>query len=418
MNILLLGISDGTHILSQLLLEDPKVKSVRHFGAWEDSESTDRYLPLPLNRHLPVYAQKDQLLESVNYPDIDLIIPTPLFYLLYKDLQNKIKEAGIPFLGPNPEIAYLEWSRVASKSLFKKLGIPSPDYAVYSAEEFKDKFLSIKRPFVFKFEKEDRNGLQTVIVTDENVNAEYQTLIKIGHKRLYENIYGAFTDQKFIVEEFIEGSREYSYHVICNNVSWQYIGSARDYKRINENDRGHNTVGVGAYAPVDINPLVHEYAERIIKHCKTYTGFLYLGIIEDKDGKPYVLEINTRPGNPELQVIFPLIENNLTDLFYAAATQQPIPNITFKNKAAASVRLFCQNYKTGASFPVMHPELTVEDAKKENMYLGLSSARHILNSSLCAVDDTIEKASDRIYKYLEDKELHEFTYRKDIGHFK
>ena len=181
-------------------------------------------------------------------------------------------------------------------------------------------------------------------------------------------------------------------------------------------DIGFNTTGIGAYAPVDINPIVHTYADKILKHCQTYTGILYLGIIEDKDGIPHVLEINTRPGNPELQVIFPLVQNNLANLFYLAATQQIIPEVTFKNLAASCVRIVTQDYKFSKS-PLL--PIDMEKAKQENIHISeYPSEARLINCSLWTTADTVSEASDKIYKILNNIEMNEFTYRTDIGYLK
>jgi phosphoribosylamine--glycine ligase len=415
MNILIIGSSDGAYTLSQLLLNDPAVTAVYHCSGSEKNK-VDRYFPIQVNEDDSKESQKNTLLSLVDIPNLDLIIVTALLYMLFKELNKKIKEKNIPCFAPNLEFAELEWSKIKSKALLKNLGIPTPDYNIYSADEFKEKFLSISRPFVFKYEKEDRAGQQTVIVTDSNYIEEYNYLIKEGHNRFHIDLYGPFKDQKFIVEEFIEGSREYSYHAISNSVNWRYLGTARDYKKMYNNDTGFNTTGIGAYAPVDINPLVHTYADKILKHCQNYTGILYLGIIEDKDGIPYVLEINTRPGNPELQVIFPLVQNNLANLFYLAATQQLIPAVTFKNLAASCVRIVTRDYKPSKS-PLI--PINIEKANQENIHISeLPNEGNRINCTLWTTADSVNAASDKIYKIIDNIEMHEFTYRTDIGYLK
>jgi phosphoribosylamine--glycine ligase len=167
----------------------------------------------------------------------------------------------------------------------------------------------------------------------------------------------------------------------------------------------------------DINPVVHTYAEKIYNHLKLngqeWTGFMYLGVMEDKNGVPYVLEINTRLGNPELQVILPLIKNNLKDIFYSAATNKTIEPIQFKNKSAVAVRIINKSYHL-ASTNSTDPDLPEE----AGLYINYPVSRHTFNASIVAVDDTVVGASDKIYKYLEGKDMHDFTYRTDIGYLK
>jgi phosphoribosylamine--glycine ligase len=421
MNILLVGGNDGTHLIANMLLEDPTVTKVYHKGAFWKIQPSERYIPIPFEDE-SVIDQKTHLLDMFNIPDIDLVIPTALPYIIWPEFYNKIKSAGLPTLSPTPEIGMLEWQKSLGKQLLKELDIPTPDYYVYNYDTLIAEFFNIKRPFVFKFEKDDRIGLQTVIVTDDNCQEEYNVLKEKGRARMFSiqtQTLGPLKDPTFVIETFLEGSREYSYHVICNGVNWQYFGSARDYKKRYEGDVGYNTVGLGCYSINDINPIVHTYAEKIYNHLKAngkeWMGFMYLGIMEDKDGVPHVLEINTRLGNPELQVILPLLENNLKDLFYSTATNQHIEPIRFKDKAAVALRIINKDYHlmsddSGMTDPDLPPE--------QGLYINFTLNRQQFNSSIVAVEGTVKEASDKIYTYLEGKEMHDFTYRKDIGYLK
>lgn len=419
MNILIIGNNDGSCMLVNLLLEDPGVNKVYHFGAYTGATTTDRYIPLNVDFEKNVDSEKNNLLEFLDILDIDLIIPVRLIYLLWNDLQVKIKSKNIPCLGPSKDIAMLEWSKIASKSLLKQLGIPTPNYTVYNLETLISNFLNIKRPFVFKYDKDDRLGLQTVIVTDDNYQTEYELLKTTGHTRVggWETIFGPTFDPSFIVESFVEGVREYSYHVICNGINWQYIGSARDYKKRFDGDIGFNTVGLGAYAGVEINPILHTYVDKILNYLKAdkkeWIGIMYLGIIEDSNGIPYVLEINTRFGNPELQVILPLVGNNLKDLFYKTASNQKIDNVFFKDQSAVALRIVHKDYP---NVPVK--EVSVNLPESPEVYINYPMDRSLFNSSIVALGSSVTDASDKIYNYLENKEMHEFTYRCDIGYLK
>ncbi len=408
MNILIIGINDGSHMLAQLLLEYPNV-TVYHVGANPNLTKTDRYIPL-----------EKGIFNLIDTVKIDLFIPVSLIHLLWDELQNKIKEKNIPCLGPSKEIATLEWSRVSCKLLLKELEIPTPDYKVYNLEDLIEDFLNIKRPFVFKYDKDDRVGLQTVIVTDENYLEEYELLKTSGNKRvgLFKRVLGEDFNSTFIVEEFIYGTREYSYHAICNEVNWQYIGSARDYKKRFDGDIGFNTAGIGSYAGVETNPIVHNYVDRILAHLKEkgqlWIGVIYLGIMEDSKGIPHVLEINTRFGNPEAQVLLPLLNNNIRDLFYMTANNERIEPISFKNKSAVALRIIHKDYP---NFP--NKEITMPVLKEnKDLYISYPKGRNLINSSIVTIDDSVSKASDKIYSYIKDIEMYDFTYRKDIGYLK
>lgn len=421
MNILIIGGNCGSSLLATLLLEDETVK-IYHYGAHINATATDRYIPLNTTPNLGVNEERAELLGFLDTLEIDLVIPTAVIYMLWKDLQDKVKSKKIPFLGTTREIAMLEWSKISGKKLLKKLGIPTPDHKIYNLETLIKEFPNIKRPFVFKYDKDDRIGLQTVIVTDDNYQEEYELLKTSGNTRFGnwgDILGGLYFDANFVVESFVEGVREYSYHAICNGVNWQYLGSARDYKKRFDGDVGFNTVGIGAYSGVETNPVVHTYVNTILNHLKEtgqeWVGIMYLGILEDKNGIPHVLEINTRFGNPEMQVLLPTIETNLKDLFYTVATNQKINTIDFKNKSAVVVRVIHQEYQ--------HRDLTLEFTNpiftaSKDVHVIFPMYRNLFNASIIALADSVNEASDKIYNYLKGIDTKDFTYRTDIGYLK
>ena len=107
---------------------------------------------------------------------------------------------------------------------------------------------------------------------------------------------------------------------------------SKDYKRKYNGDSGPNTFGMGSISPVPFSPVVQTYAEKIVNYLNSqgmpYVGFLYLGILEC-NGIPYLLEVNTRPGDPEIQSILPTIDSNLSTAFYNAATGNPLTPMEF-----------------------------------------------------------------------------------------
>ncbi|NBU81490.1 MAG: phosphoribosylamine--glycine ligase, partial [Flavobacteriaceae bacterium] len=102
-----------------------------------------------------------------------------------------------------------------------------------------------------------------------------------------------------------------------NESNWQFFGSARDYKKIHEGDKGHNYISSGAYSLNKPNFKINEYADKIFQHFKSigipYKGFLFIGIAYMENGDPIVLELNTRSGDPELVPMISSLENNLSE---------------------------------------------------------------------------------------------------------
>jgi phosphoribosylamine--glycine ligase len=181
---------------------------------------------------------------------------------------------------------------------------------------------------------------------------------------------------------------------------------------------------MGSYSTVsEFDPAIHLYAERLYAFLKkkgiNYIGFLYLGILIDKNGVPLVLEINTRPGEPEIQTILSIIDNDIANLFYATATNQPLEKILFNKKSAVSVRIVNKEIDNGnknkskKTDVFQFPAMSTSDIK-----INLSQYQGGIHSVLTTSADSINDASDKIYKYIESIDIKNYTYRSDIGYFK
>lgn len=418
MNIALFGETAGTYSLAQHLIEEPDTR-VFHHGASFKVPSTNRYHPL--------FSFGDDIKKFIlNIPQgktIDLIFPLTLNYQLWPEFRQKMLNYGIPLLMPDENVAALEWSKVKGKQFLEEAGVPTTEYTVYKKDELIENFFKIKRPFVLKFDQDWRAGLQTIIITDDNIQSEYEKITSPDLKRFYiSRLLGNWVDQEFVVEKYINITREISYHALCNDNSWTYIGSARDYKKRYEGDVGFNTAGMGSYSPVDkFSNDIHTYADKVIqlmwKKGYSMKGILYLGIAVDDDGNSFVLEINTRPGDPEIQSILPLIDNNISELLFLAATNKTLPEIKFKNQCAVSIRVVSNEYNltSDINYKREQPQLwpLAGDIK-----MGITHPDDLLFSVLTVTDVTIKSASDKLYKFLENKSMGDYAVRSDIGYMK
>jgi phosphoribosylamine--glycine ligase len=419
MKILLIGGNAGTDFLAQKFLEYPEVETVYLWGANGEQMPTNRFMPLNFTTR-QLYNFPKNLLSILDIISIDLIVTVPVIFTQWVELQEKIKLKNIPAVMVSQIIGKLEWSKIAGKKFLQELKIPTPQSRSMSREDLILEYFDIPRPFVIKYEQDWRAGKQTVIVDDDNYEEEFENLVSVeSTQRVMKNFVGNFKDQRFVVEEFVEGVREYSYHAISNAVNWQYIGTARDYKKRDEGDKGHNTVGMGCYSPVEIDARVHEYADKIFSYLKTlnepYRGVLYLGIMVKKDGTPVVLEINSRFGDPEMHAILLRIKNNLLKLFVDVATDKEIEPIEFLDQSAVSVRVVNKNYDCFDTKKFIPCDLWPTPT---NIYVSVNQNRKLLNSVVSTTSDTVEQASDVLYQYLKNKEMNDFTYRTDIGYFK
>ncbi|MDR3281891.1 MAG: phosphoribosylamine--glycine ligase, partial [Endomicrobium sp.] len=220
-------------------------------------------------------------------------------------------------IGPSKIAARLESSKVYSKEFMQRYDVPTARHKI-----FKDVNLALK--FLGNLESQKKivikaNGLaggKGVYICNEKKEAK-----KILEQLMIDRILGD-AGTSVVIEEYIDG-QELSYLVFTDGVSYSIMPVSQDHKRINDNDKGPNTGGMGAYAPAtfgtnELNKKVEDtIIRKVIYGIKSenfdYKGVLYIGIIMDKS-TPYVLEFNCRFGDPETQVILPLLDTDLADI--------------------------------------------------------------------------------------------------------
>jgi phosphoribosylamine-glycine ligase len=161
---------------------------------------------------------------------------------------------------------------------------------------------------------------------------------------------------------------------------------------------------------------------------KTYTGFMYLGIIITEDNRLLISEINTRPGDPELQSILPIIDNDLTDLLYKTVTNQYLPKINFNDKNAVTIKVNHKNYLDAVNYDLDAIENLswseyFKTIKKpifvdipDDIVICDYNYNIVTNVSLTTVKNTRKEASDCLYDYLKKVNMGDYVVRNDIGY--
>ncbi len=417
MNIGIISSTSSFHHLAQLFLKN-KNNKVYHYGANKDIKSSNRYFPTPVE--IPINKQAETILEIIdqaNQDSVDFIIASGIPLAVNRGVHSKLNDLKIPYFFVSPEMASLETNKGLSKKMLLHLGIPTGNAKeMTGAELFRD-FKQIPRPFVVKLNTY-QYGKQTVIVNDHNYDDVFYDLFSVRLND-YARPSNIRLDTTLLIEDVIKIKKEYSYHMLVNESGWEYLGSARDYKRIYDKDQGFNSVSMGAYNTEDIDPVVHEYADKIVNFLKTkgvYRGFMFLGIAVDENDIPYVLEINTRAGDPELQAILGSVTNDLAELFYSASTGIKIPKVVHNKKKTVTVRLVNRVYdwSTPASFlPKLSkvPSGIIQGIEGTDKFF-------IKHSVYTASDKTHELASQKIYDYLDQQFVGQYRYRRDIGFLK
>ena len=250
-------------------------------------------------------------------------------------------------IGPSKKGAQLEGSKAFAKQFMEERDIPTAAYAEFTSETLKeglDYIATQTPPIVLK-----ADGLAAgkgVVILDSVAEAQQELRVMLEGK------FGA-ASSKVIVEEFLDGI-EFSVFVITDGKNYKVLPVAKDYKRIGEGDTGLNTGGMGAISPVPFvdEELMLKVENWIISPTLTglkeieapYKGFIFFGLIK-VEGNPYVIEYNCRMGDPETEVVFPRLENDLLELMAALEEEELAQHeIKIKEESAAAVILVSGGY--------------------------------------------------------------------------
>ena len=357
------------------------------------------------------FATKNGLDYAVVAPDDPLVLGAV----------DALEAAGIPCFGPNKKAAIIEGSKVFSKNLMKKYGIPTAEYEVFdNAEKALSYLETAPIPTVVK-----ADGLalgKGVIIANTRDEAKEAVRSIMEEKKFGES--GA----KIVIEEFLTGP-EVSVLSFTDGKTLVPMLSSMDHKRALDGDNGLNTGGMGTIAP---NPY---YTDEIAKECmekiflptikamnaegRTFKGCLYFGLMLTEKG-PKVIEYNCRFGDPETQVVLPLIDSDLFTIM-RAVTDGTLDKtkVKFKNENAACVVMaskgYPQKYESGFELKIddsVKDSVYVAGARKENGRL-LTAGGRVLG--VTATADTLENAINAAYEKVKKVDFKNAFYRKDIG---
>ncbi len=335
---------------------------------------------------------------------------------------NELEEMGIPCFGPRKEAAIIEGSKVFSKNLMKKYAIPTAESQTFtSAEEAIAYLKTAPYPTVIKA---DGLALGKGVVIAQN----YAEAEKAVCDMMCDKVFGA-SGNSILVEEFLTGP-EVSVLSFTDGKTVVPMVSSMDHKRAGDNDTGLNTGGMGTVAP---NPY---YTEEIAKECmeriflptvsamnaegRTFKGCLYFGLMLTPNG-PKVIEYNCRFGDPETQVVLPLLKSDLLTVMQAvSAGKLSETQVEFEKGAACCVVLaskgYPQKYQTGYEMQLpklkAHEEIYVAGAKLEDGVLKTAGGRVL---GAVATAESLQEAVKRAYALADEIKFENAYKRSDIG---
>ena len=352
--------------------------------------------------------------------NIDYAIVTPDDPLV-AGLVDALEEIKIPCFGPNKNAAIIEGSKVLAKNLMKKYKIPTAKYETFESYDKAIEYLkTAPMPTVIKA---DGLALGKGVIIAETKEKAFDTVKNI----MKDKAFGKSGD-RIVIEEFLEGV-EVSILSFTDGKTIIPMISSIDHKRIGDKDTGLNTGGMGTIAP---NPY---YTKEIAKECfdkifiptisamnkegRTFKGCLYFGLMITKDGAK-VIEYNCRFGDPETQVILPLLKSDLLDIMIATTNGNlDKVKVEFENKSAACIIMASEGYplEYKKGFAINIPKDIIErvyfaGVKKENEKL-LTNGGRVLG--ITNIADTLDKAIKLSYEDAKQISFEGAYYRKDIG---
>lgn len=381
MNVMVIGSGGREYAIGRALAQD---------------EAVEKLYFAPGNGATPMLGENvaikdyNALADFAKQHNIDLTIVGPEAPLT-EGVVDIFKAKGLTIFGPSKAAARLEGSKVYMKNFLAKYGIPTARYIETDHIETAFKFIeTLPTPVVVK-----ADGLcagKGVIIAPTHDEAK---------KAVSEMLSGqAFGDagKKVVVEEFLDGY-ELSMFAICDGEDYILLPAAQDHKRLLDGDKGPNTGGMGAYAPTPLvnDTIYQKVKDRIIRPTldgmkeegAPFEGVLFIGLMI-VDGEPLTLEFNVRFGDPECEILMPLLRSPASELFYKAATKQlDTLEVSFKDEYAVGVVMASRDYPYKSSEPA---EIIVD----EIVHTELAKHSHIAYAGVSEIDGKLFATGGRV----------------------
>ena len=414
MKILVVGGGGREHAIIKSLLKSDKVEKIYALpgngGIALDAEC------------YPIKATEiDKIVEFATQKKVDYAVVAPDDPLVLGCV-DKLEEKGISCFGPKKCAAIIEGSKVFSKNLMKKYGIPTGDSVTFTDPDKAIEYLkTTEYPTVIKA---DGLALGKGVIIAQNYN-EAETAVK---DIMLDKVFGA-SGNSILIEEFLTGPEVSVLSFTDGKVVIPMV-SSMDHKRAKDGDEGLNTGGMGTVAP---NPY---YTEEVAKECmekifiptieamnkegRTFKGCLYFGLMLTPKG-PKVIEYNCRFGDPETQVVLPLLESYLLEVMMATSKGELKPEmVKWKDGAATCVVMasngYPQKYESGFEIKIGNlsadENVFVAGAKLDGNVLKTAGGRVL---GAVATAKTLKDAVEKAYGVVDKISFENAYYRKDIG---
>lgn len=420
MNILVIGSGGREHAIAKAFKQSPK--SSRVFCAKGNPRMVKDGIELvdiaeTDAKALVTFAKENEVALTFVGPEI------PLFH----GVSDAFERADLPVFSPSQVAAKIEYSKDYAKQLMVKYGVPTALSKTFDDFEAAKAYVLEKgAPIVIKADGlAAGKGVVVAMSVDEAIDA----LVFMLQDKVY-----ATSDQQacVVIEEYLDGE-EFSLFSFVNGDKAYFAGISQDHKRAYDGDKGPNTGGMGAYSPVPqfdetviqeaMRQVVYPMIHGMVAEGVPYKGVLYAGLMMTKDGIK-VIEFNARFGDPETQVVLQRLDSDLLDIILAIlADEEPV--IHWKKEGITlGVVVAAKGYPGEVSKGFTLGNLDVTEAAGDLQLFGagisVADGQYVANGGrlflVSSTAETVAKAQEHVYRFLEEKAIPQTFYRRDIGH--
>ena len=415
----ILGSGGREHALCETLKKSKKIKKLYCFPGNAGTSELAENIAIDINNFEAVgnFCIQNLINIVVVGPEQPLVNGIHNYFETTNTLQN------ITIIGPKKEGAIIEGSKDFSKAFMKRHRIPTAKSKSFNKDQLPEALAYLEQkesPYVLK-----ADGLAAgkgVIIEKDLKKA------KFALKELLNGQFGK-SSETVVIEDFLIGV-ELSVFIITDGVNYKILPEAKDYKRINENDIGLNTGGMGAISPVPFanrefldkveNQIIIPTVKGLRKEGIEYSGFIFFGLISVK-GDPYVIEYNCRLGDPETEVIMPRLKSDILELFDGIATNTLSErDVEIDLRSAASVMMVSGGYPENYE---KNKEITIGELDEKSMVFdaGITFKNNKIVSNggrvlaLTSYGKNLETALKSTYKNVGKIHFENQYFRNDIG---
>ncbi|HHX05196.1 MAG TPA: phosphoribosylamine--glycine ligase [Pseudomonas sp.] len=420
MNILIIGNGGREHALAWKVAQDPRVQKVfiapGNAGSATEAKCENVAIDVLAIDQLADFAEQNNVALTIVGPEAPLVA----------GVVDSFRLRNLDIYGPTAAAAQLEGSKAFTKDFLARHNIPTGRYANFTEVEPALAYLREQgAPIVIK-----ADGLAAgkgVIVAMTLAEAEAAVI-----DMLAGNAFGD-AGSRVVIEEFLDGE-EASFIVMVDGENVLPMATSQDHKRVGDGDTGPNTGGMGAYSPAPVvtdavhqrvlDEIIYPTVRGMAAEGNVYTGFLYAGLMIDKDGTPKIIEYNCRFGDPETQPILLRLESSLV-LLIEAALAKALDKVEAQWDPRPSLGVVIASGGYPADYSAGH-EIKGLDAAAQlegKVFHAGSSLKDgkIINTGgrvLCAtaMGDSVAEAQANAYKLAEKISWEGSFYRKDIGY--